>query len=247
MRIYQINSYTNTNPYQQKKYSVNTLPLTTSGNNKINSNYSPENIRANYAPSFQRYKKVGKAIINERANDNDIYADIKKEKIGDYISMQLNVGRNLAGFIDIDFDSAVPIKDNLLSLSTNCIPEILHLRSILGDKYSGIGTVLIKAAVRESYENGGMGNLWLVSEKCYEKGLSKYRSNENPIPFYYKTGFKSPDKNTDTYIQNCLKAKNYDKLPKSTLLILTPEARDTYLKELKENSGFRTSLFFGLK
>lgn len=203
-------------------------------NNTYNK-YSAENVKANFLPSFQGYKKVGTAHIYDRQTGDTVAADIKKDKIGDFISIKMNIGKEEIGFIDIDCAAVFPEEKYVLAEPTNTIPRVLHLRSIAGDKYAGIGTNLIKTAIQESYNNGGYGNLWLRTEKGYERYLSPYRSDENPIPFYYKVGFESPDKNSDSYIKACIQKKQYHKLPNSELLLLTPEARDNWLKELVKN------------
>lgn len=227
------------------KRSINTEPI---GNNALQSAAdtqssdkhefsfcSFENIKANFSPAFNGYRKVGRAVIIDRETNNPVYADIRKEKIGDYISLKLMAGREEAGFLDMCCKSVFPEKNNVLTLPSNTFPEIQHIRSIMGDKYSGIGTALVKTALQESWNNDGYGNIWLKTEKGYARTYSPYRSNENPIPFYYKLGFESPNKDTNDYIKTCLAKKQYSKLPASTVLILTDKAKKRMTKELCEN------------
>ena len=80
---------------------------------------------------------------------------------------------------------------------------------------------LINAAINESKKRGKNGSLWLKTEKGYAHSLSDYRKNENPIPFYYKLGFRSMDKEMDSFIKRCIKTSNYFSLPPSEILLLS--------------------------
>ena len=194
--------------------------------------YNSEHVRANFIPSFDGYKKVGTVQLKQRSTDNNVAAIVKKERIGDFISLKLYVKNKEAGFLDMKCDSVLPNNDYTLDKPSNIIPQILHLRSIQGDKYKGIGTALIKTAIQESWNNGGFGNLWLRTETGYAYSYSPYRSNENPIPFYYKVGFESPDYSTNKLIKDCIEKKEHSKLPNSVLLMLTDEAKNKWTKEL---------------
>lgn len=197
--------------------------------------YTGENIKANFMPSFSAARKVGKAKITEKETGKAIFADVKKDTIGSYVTFTLNVGRKKLGFLTMNRDSLYPVAQHVLTLPTDNIPKVTNLRTIEGSKYSGIGTALIKTAVQESYNNNSYGNLWLNAEKGYERTLSSYRSNENPIPFYYKMGFTSPDKETDRHIRRCLEEGRLQNLPDITMLLLTSESRDKWLSEIFEN------------
>ncbi len=203
------------------------------------SNYSAANVKAKFLPSFYGYRKAGKTYIKDKKTQTPVLADIKRNKIGDFISFKLMVGREEAGYLDMVCDSIFPEEKYVLTQPYNNIPEICHLRSIMGDKYSGIGTELIKTAIQESCNQGGFGNLWLKAEKGYARTLSEYRSDENPIPFYYKVGFCSPDPDMDKFIKKCIDETNYYSLPDSTLLLLTPEARNKWLEQLVNNPIIR--------
>lgn len=202
---------------------------------QIVNSYSLENLQARYIPSFKAYRKTGKTTVIDKKTGYEVPADIKKEKIGDFVSFKLMIGRKEAGFLDMYCNSVFPEDKYVLTEPTNNIPEVRHLRSILGEDYAGIGTALIKTAIQESCNNGGLGNLWLESEKGYERTLVPYRSDENPIPFYYKMGFVSPNTDIDEFIKSCLKKTDYLKLPDSTLLLLTPESRNYWLEKLVSN------------
>lgn len=193
------------------------------------------NLQARYMPSFAGYRKAGETTVIDKKTGLKVPAAIQKEKTGDFLSLRLMVGKKEAGFLDMYCNSVFPEDSYVLPEPTNSMPEVRHLRSILGNDYSGIGTALIKTAIQESCNNGGFGNLWLESEKGYEKTLTSYRSNENPIPFYYRMGFISPNEDIDKQIKTCLKKTDYLKLPESTLLLLTPESRNYWIEELISN------------
>ena len=231
MKIAQISYFADNKRLYNKSYTQKSAdkPL---GNSFGQKEYNYEHVKANFIPSFNGYKKIGTVQLKERDTDDNVTAVVKKERIGDFISLKLFVKNKEAGYLDMECDSVLPNSDYALDKPSNIIPQIHHIRSIQGDKYKGIGTALIKTAIQESWNNGGFGNLWLVTETGYAKGYSKYRSNENPIPFYYKTGFESPDDTTDKLIKNCLEKQEYSKLPDSVLLMLTNEAKNKWSKEL---------------
>ncbi len=181
-------------------------------------------LKANFLPSFGKYKKVGDVQLFDREHGNFVKADLKKEKIGNYVSYKIYKGKEEEGYIDIDKKSLFPEGDFVLTEPDNVIPEVLHLRSLNGNKYAGIGTALVNAAVKESISEGKEGCIWTQTEKGYAHGLSDYRKNQNPIPFYYKLGFKSISPKTDELIKKCIETSNCEKLPDSAILLLTPEA-----------------------
>lgn len=196
------------------------------------SNYSSENVKANFLPSFGIARKVGKAEIIDRETGEPILADVKRDTVGSYVTFNLNLGRKSLGFLTMNCDSIYPVAEHVITLPTDNIPKVVNLRTIEGEKYSGIGTALIKTAIQESYNNKSYGNLWLNAEKGYERNLSPYRSNENPIPFYYKMGFRSPDEELDKFIKKCIQDNKIRRLPDTATLLLTTEAKNKWLKEI---------------
>ncbi len=226
--------------YPTKKYTLKTNFKKTEGIQTYNNlhKYTCSNIKANYLPSFSGgYTKIGKTTLIDKNTGEKVGADIKRSQIGDFASYKLMLKRKEAGYLDMDFDAIFP--ENIYMLTShfnNNIPRVLHIRSIMGDEYYGIGTELIKTAILESYNKGYSGDLWLTTEKGYAKTLSRHRSDQNPIPFYYKMGFASPDNDFDSYIKECIKNSKFSKLPPSALLLLTPEARDAWLAELLKSS-----------
>lgn len=187
-----------------------------------------EAIKAKFCPSFGKYRKVASVPLVDRLTGKNVIADLKCDKFGkDLISYKLYVGREEAGFMDMDCAAKFPdSNDFVLPATTDEIPEIQHIRSILGHRYAGIGTALMNAAVQESEKHGKNGYLWLKTESGYAWSFSPYRAKENPVPFYYKLGFEAVDKRTNDLIKHCVKNSNYRALPDSVLMLLTPDAID---------------------
>ena len=96
----------------------------------------------------------------------------------------------------------------------------------------------VNAAIEESKSRGKNGSLWLTSETGYASSYSDYRKNENPIPFYYKLGFKSLNPKRDSYIRECIEKSQFNMLPSSEVLILTSEAVKAKNKELANSFTF---------
>ena len=71
-------------------------------------------------------------------------------------------------------------------------------------RYKGIGTELIKSAVRESIRNGYKGRLILSATNGYA----------SPVPFYYKCGFRFEDEDANKSMEEFLRSKSKN-LPSS--------------------------------
>lgn len=203
----------------EKKYTNNQK-------NKLNNNIPSSVYKANFMPAFGKYRKIKEVQLTDKRTEEPVTASLVKDSIGDYSMYKIMLNRKEAGFMDVNNDSILPEIGCLSTEPDNNIPEVRHLRSVLGDKYYGIGTELIKAAVEESEKKGKNGALWLTAEKGYASTYSKYRSNENPIPFYYKLGFRALDENLDNEIKKILQTGNYRALPPSAVLILS--SQDAY-------------------
>ncbi len=195
-------------------------------------------IKSKYCPSFGKFRKVDDVTLLDKNSGFNVKASLCREKIGDYVSYKIFVDRKEAGYMDMNCRSLFPEGDYVLTQPDNVIPQITHLRSILGERYSGIGTALVNAAVKESRKRGNDGCLFLTSEKGYARNFSTYRSNENPIPFYYKLGFEAVDPKLDKFIKDCISESKYDMLPDSALLLLTPEAIAQKNKYFSKNYTF---------
>ena len=197
-----------------------------------------EAIKANFCPSFGKYRKVDDITLLDKNTGFNVKASLSKEKIGDFVSYKIFVDKKEVGFMDMNCSSLFPEGDYVLTEPNNVIPEITHLRSLAGEKYSGIGTALVNAAVKESKKRGNDGCLFLTAEKGYGRTFSNYRSGESPIPFYYKLGFKAVDPKVDRLIEECIEKSNYNMLPDSALLLLTPEAISRKNKYFSKNYTF---------
>ena len=197
-----------------------------------------EVLKANYAQNFGWYREVGDVELKDRETGKDVRGIIKKDSfLGSVVSYKVFVKNKEAGYIDVYFSSLFPDDEYLIPEPDDVIPHVKRLRSILGDKYEGIGSSLIALAVNESKKKGNKGALWLIAKKGFDSASSKYRSNENPIPFYYKLGFRSFNPEVDKYITECIAEKKYDKLPETAVLLLTSKAANSKNKYLTKDFG----------
>lgn len=223
------------------------MPLSASKTDKLN-NYSNNNstfaslpasaYKANFVPSFGKYKKVKDVPIYDRDTEMPIRASLLRDNIGDFVSYKLMSGRTELGYMQMNCDSIFKEDKYLCPEPDNNLPEITHLRSLEGGKYYGIGTSLISAAVDESVKRGKGGSVWCDTEQGYAHSLSSYRKYENPIPFYYKMGFKSLDEKIDTLIKKSIETNNLGLLPESTTLILTSVDSEKFRKHYVSNFSF---------
>ena len=199
-----------------------------------------DSIKANYLLSFGNFKKVGTAALIDKKTGEEINATVKKEEFtGAFILYELYIGRKRVGYMDMVPVSDIPVYNTIDPFQI--YSEIGHIRSLDGDKYAKIGTTLVNLAIEESKNQGNQGAMWLISEKGYQRTVSKYRSNENPIPFYYKLGFKAFDKLEDEKIRELLKQKRFDELPDKALLILSKEDANSNNKYLEKNFDIQKS------
>lgn len=193
--------------------------------------------KANFIPTFGKYRKVKDIFLMNKNTEMNTKAELMKDTIGDSVSFKVMVNREEAGYLDMNCNSIFPEDDFLCSEPDNNIPEVRHLRSLLGDRYYGIGTELMNAAVNESVVRGKGGSLWLKAEQGYARTLSKHRRDENPIPFYYKLGFRSLDEKLDNYIKTCIDRNSYGMLPESAVLLLSssdyPKFKKYYANHFK--------------
>jgi GNAT superfamily N-acetyltransferase len=225
-----INNFYNKSLVSAKSQKRNNTPVLSFNN------ASSENYKANFLPSFGKYRKISDVMLREKGTGKYVSAELKRDRYGnDFFSYKIFVKGQEAGYMDLCCESLYPEEDYLVPEPDNILPEIKHLRSLLGDKYEGIGTTLVNAAIDESKSRGKNGSLWLTAETGYASSFSNYRKDENPIPFYYKMGFRSLDPKTDKYIQECLQKSQIGMLPKSEVLILTSEAVKNRNKELASN------------
>ena len=185
--------------------------------------------KANFLPSFGKFKTVQNLTILNRDTGRTVNASLQKETIGEFLMFKLLVNKEEVGFMNLSRDAIFEEGDFILPEPNNNIPKVTHIRTLKGDKYAGIGSALLSVAVEESKKCGRNGALWLFADSGYARTYSAYRKNENPIPFYYKLGFVSLDTDIHNKITNALASGDYDKLPNSALLVL-PSANAEHLQ-----------------
>lgn len=224
------------NPISTKIYNTH---IRFKQENLVNQNENAKNsgtkiplfaLQSNFMPAFGRFRKVKNVVLMNRDTLMPQRAELMRDRAGDFLFYKLMVNRKEAGYMNMQCDSVFPEDDFVLIEPDNHIPKILEIRSLMGETYSGIGTELIKEAVSESRKQGKGGALWLNSVAGYGWAESNYRKNENPIPFYYKMGFISPDKKLDNQIRENIKNNNTKALPNTAIMLLTSEAAKKHYK-----------------
>ncbi len=195
-----------------------------------------ENIKANFLPSFGKFYKIADVMLKDRISGYDTPAVLKKEKItkNDF-NYKLYVRGKEAGYMTLYCESLIPEEEYVAPVANNIFPEVHYLRSLKGNEYEGIGSLLMQTAINESKKRGHNGALWLITDNTYARSESAYRSGENPIPFYYKLGLRALNPNEDKEIQLRLKEGKYNMLPDSSILVLTEEAANANNKYLARN------------
>ncbi len=217
------------------KNSINTMP---SAQKKEYSNISAENIKANFVPSFGRYWRMNDVPIIDQDNGKTISAQIlrQRKRWGNIYNYVLAVNNDYEGFMNIDSKAIFPEFDDLLLTDfDNNIPQITYMFTKYGnkDKYKGIGSNLIRQAIFLSQSLGKNGSLWLNSQILYDSSIPSYKKILNPLPFYYKVGFRSPFEDIDNSIKTIMEEEDYTKLPDEALLILSPQDANYFLRRCK--------------
>ena len=184
-----------------------------------------DSLKANFLPSFGQ-KKDEKVVIYDRKTGEEVLATVKKQSVCDeYYMFKLCVGRKVVGKMNMMMNADCPLYNDDWPPYANPVekktfPQILDIRTYEGDKYSNIGTALVDLAIEQSVKAKHKGALWLESCKGYDSESSAYRSGENPIPFYYKLGFRAADED-DKKIRAALKKGDYENLPSDIILHLS--------------------------
>lgn len=179
--------------------------------------------RLSFNPSFGTFKKIEDVKLKDRETGKSVQASLFKEKSGDFIDFKIKYKKQEAGYLSMDLCPSYISNLPITEINDKDIPEVEKVRSIMGDSLEGIGTALMTAAIKESIKNGTEGALWLSAEKGYAHNLSDYRSNENPIPFYYKLGFEAAEDEDKELIESCLSDNDFYNLPNMSCLFLHPE------------------------
>lgn len=187
-----------------------------------------DSLKANFLPSFGQ-KKNEEVIIYDRKTGEEVVATVKKQSICDeYYMFKLCVGRKVVGKMNMMMNADCPLYNDDWPPYANPVekktfPQIMDIRTFEGDKYSNIGTALIDLAIEQSVKAKHKGALWLESCKGYDSESSKYRSGENPIPFYYKLGFRATGED-DKKIRAALEKGDYENLPDDIILHMSVDS-----------------------
>lgn len=185
------------------------------------SNYTAENVRANFISFGNNYRKVRDVKIYDKSKREFVSASLehKRDYFDEYRIMK--DGKKL-GFMTFDEETNIGLMEDIKGFSDGVMPRIAALRTIEGDRYSGIGTQLVKEAVEKSFQTGYDGLVCLSAQKYFAKQDSSYRSEDSPIPFYYKLGFRSPQAQINNLIEKSIKLDLPQMLPMETFMVLKP-------------------------
>ena len=184
-KISQVNN-TNHKPVIYKPTQIDNL--------KTGANSFVENLTN---PYIRHYHLIHRAcfVTLEDSKGNKIPATIinhKKNK-----SIYIKRGKEDLGGLTYSISDAYIKGENYPEYYKN--KKYLFINSIYSNqKYKGIGSELVKQAVKESQKRGYEGRTCLnTSTTKPEKG--------SPIPFYYKLGFECTNKEKDKLIKEAIK------------------------------------------
>ena len=184
--------------------------------------YSSENVKANYLTFCGNYRKVRdiELLDNDTLEYTKASLQHKKDYCDEYIITK--DGKKL-GYMTFDKSANLGHMYDVAGFRDGVMPRIATLRSLEGDKYSGIGTQFVKEAVERSFQEGYDGLVCLNAIKNFASSDSDYRCTDSPIPFYYRLGFRSPSPEINRSIEIALKLKIPEMLPNETFMVLTPQ------------------------
>lgn len=178
--------------------------------------------RANVSSANKQLKHVTRNLFR---NEEDVFlhsheGDLVKTKITKPTKNDWYIVKDkiLLGELHFITCSSEIMGDNLPAYYKK--QKYLFIKSPLNStrKYKGIGSELIKAAVRESQRQGLDGRICLTASTINPELGS-------PVPFYYKMGFKSVNREIQEIIEDCM--RNNKPLPEkclSTTMYLPKEA-----------------------
>ena len=175
-------------------------------------------------PDFgiEKCRKIKTVYLIDKTNGDIIYADLLKHK--NYPKYEVRVKGELAGYMHISDNGYLPECDNAPeNLKDVGIHKITGLRTIMGNKYSGIGSALINEAIEHSKKIKRKGAIWLMASDGYDNYASRYMANVNPVPFYKKCGFTCIQKKTEEKVNLALKKNLPFLFPETVNMLLTPE------------------------
>ncbi|MBQ3642794.1 hypothetical protein II906_12855 [bacterium] len=207
-------------------YPIKKKPIQKGAKDKITiqnlSEYSAENIKAYYSPSFGNYRKIRDAYVENRTNKILYLTKISREKSRNTERYIITRNNKELGFMNFVIRSNCK-PESFWYRFLQDLPKIQGLRTIEGNDFRGIGTQLVKCAVDRSKELGYEGELILSAEQGYAMKESPYRSDENPIPFYYKLGFQCIDNLDDRKCRKLISEGRIEELPIIAEMILTKD------------------------
>lgn len=154
------------------------------------------------------------AELSLRKSDKKVPAYISRDEYDDCVSFGIYVNNEEEGLGGIIIQSPEQSR-NVCFDSSDFLREFakksMYVDYLYSDndghelsKYKGIGTELIKSAVRESIRNGYNGRLILSAANGYA----------SPVPFYYKCGFRFEDEGANESMEEFLRSKSKN-LPSS--------------------------------
>lgn len=153
------------------------------------------------------------AELSLRKSDKKVPAYISRDEHDDLVSFGIYVKNEweLGGIIIQTPEQAESVCFDSSDFFRKFAKKSMYVDYLYSDndghelsKYKGIGTELIKSAVRESIRNGYKGRLILSAANGYA----------SPVPFYYKCGFRFEDEDANKSMEEFLRSKSKN-LPSS--------------------------------
>ncbi|MBQ3642795.1 hypothetical protein II906_12860 [bacterium] len=222
---------------QSTQISYNNIPKTPCKKSSLNSNsqamqedfcaYNAENLKANFITFKGNFRILEDVVLYDKVEKKYVKASMQMREDGNLEEYQIIKGNDKLGYMymnpkaeiieEISNETRYGLKD------TDKIAKIAKLRSIEGDRYSGIGTQFVKKAIERSLSLGQMGAVGVTACRYFDTAASDYRKNDSPIPFYYKMGFKAADSVINDAINIALDFNMQDLFPRCAFLVLTPK------------------------
>lgn len=168
-----------------------------------------------FSPARIYEKDVFEAVeLSLKKTDKKVPAYISKDEYDDCVSFGIYVNNEEDGLGGIIIQSPEQSRNVCFDSSDffrKFAKKSMYVDYLYSDndghelsKYKGIGTELIKSAVRESIRNGYNGRLILSAANGYA----------SPVPFYYKCGFRFEDEGANESVEEFLRSKSKN-LPSS--------------------------------
>jgi len=190
-------------PINPKRTAFKSLyPLNNSWESKVYDKLQGKEVKANIIRVYGEEYKHLDLWVNDTKVGTTTYT----------ISYQNNGGWEVVPINDLDYYRYGDVKSAL---------ELLYISNMQQERFKNVGTELIKQIVKESYRLNLDGHVVLYAKKVKSK---------EPVPFYYKLGFRSNDY-TNRLIEDRMR-RGILEFRGSTPMYLPDETRIKYLKEL---------------